>query len=235
MNTVYGNLLVMVRKIDDGIYAHYALKDAAELIEEKNRMLELMKRYNTILTFTAEMNSLLMRSENCKSEIKEIVHRLVKIDGVLGVALWLYKENKREPVVSVGSLEDENAYVVELILGERDCGKIVIHFSYELSDDEFKALEEFNRNLNFCLYREEMERRKSEMIAYLKNTIVDFGVLVDGIRNPLTVLMNIVDLNIEDSDLKEKLIAHLKRIESTTKKIDDIWNQGEAMLNNLKD
>ncbi len=77
----------------------------------------------------------------------------------------------------------------------------------------------------------------SKKVAYreLEKNIEDFATLIDGIRNPLAVIMGIAEMIIEEEDAKRKIIEQIEKIEEITYKIDKRWEKSENLRRFLKE
>lgn len=97
--------------------------------------------------------------------------------------------------------------------------------------DEFGLLESsFN---NMAMELKEKEEKLQLAFKQINQNILSISELVDRIRNPLSVILGIVELqeNMPDTD---KIIKQINEIESVVKKLDTAWEASEIIKEYLQ-
>lgn len=80
--------------------------------------------------------------------------------------------------------------------------------------------------------RKEAERERRQAYEQISRNIEQFAVLVDSIRNPLTVIVGIADMN--DGDGMRQIADQAQRIEDIIKQLDAGWIESEKVRDVLR-
>ena len=104
-----------------------------------------------------------------------------------------------------------------------------------ISDDEMGILRTMTNNIGVYLEAKNLDMKREMFYNYMLEAMNDFAQLVDRIRNPLAVLMAIAEVEINDKELRNKIIDNVNKIQEITKKIDQLWNKSEELEKMLKE
>jgi PAS domain S-box-containing protein len=74
-----------------------------------------------------------------------------------------------------------------------------------------------------------LENMKKEAFLQIDKNMEQFAVLNDHVRNPLQIILSIVDL--ECSELTEKILPHIKEIDDLINGLDNGWIESEKVRN----
>ncbi len=255
MNTVFGNFLIIVKKIAPGIYGHYAMKEAAVLLEAQNRMLKMMERYNRILLSTVTINTILMKGKDKKKTLESVAEKIVEIDEFKGIKINIHTDNgKTEISVKKGYIKDlkvrfeemnwkksivlksggEEYIILPMIYGGTK-GYIEIHTGkVEMNEDERSVLETTANNIAMFIEAKSLDERREVAYTYMVEAMENFAQLVDKIRNPLAVITATAEVEIEDKEIREKILENVDKVQDITKKIDELWSKAEVMREYFK-
>lgn len=81
--------------------------------------------------------------------------------------------------------------------------------------------------------RREMERTREEAYAQIDQNIAQFATLGDEIRNPLSVIVGLVDLNCSERDA-EQILEQARIIDAIIDRLDEGWVESEKVRAFLK-
>jgi len=77
-----------------------------------------------------------------------------------------------------------------------------------------------------------MEKLKCKAYEQLESNIEMFATLVDGIRNPLAVIVGLADM--KDERTVQRVLQQCDRIEKIVKRFDEGWLNSETIRAFLK-
>ncbi len=256
ISTVFGDFVVNVQEVEEGIYVHYAIKEAAVLLETQNRMISLLKRYNRILLTTVEVNTILMAGSESEETLEKVAEKILEIEEFHGIMISVGVENGKSTLViekgevnvperKLVSVKWPNSFVIE-IEGVKNVvlpvkyggvkGHIIINVGdTRISDDELNILKTMANNIGMYLESRNLDMKREMAHSYMIEAMADFAQLVDRIRNPLAVIMATAEVEMENEELKEKIIQNVSRIQETVRKIDELWNKSEKLREVLKE
>ncbi|MEM2726720.1 MAG: PAS domain S-box protein [Archaeoglobaceae archaeon] len=101
-------------------------------------------------------------------------------------------------------------------------------------EEEKKVFQTLAEDLALAFKSIEDEKRKEELYERLSENIQTISYLVDGIRNPLAVMLAYVEMLIEDENLKERMVQQVDRIVSIMRKLDDSWIKSEELTGRIR-
>ncbi len=254
MDTVLGEFLISVVKIDDNLYAHYAIKEVALLMDMQNRMMDFLKRYNRILIAATVINEEMLAGRDIDDIIRNIGEKIRDIEGFHGAAIFTYRDGEWRSCfsfnVSVSPDEIVNALDGKKVIlvtqkGVNYYGFTTYNLSRKvlfilnmgkehLSDDELNTIISSIDHLGEYIVSKILEEKRDMAYKYISDVMSDFATLVDRIRNPLATLSLSVEMEVEDDELKKVMLDKISEIQDITKKIDELWNRAESMQKVLK-
>lgn len=77
-----------------------------------------------------------------------------------------------------------------------------------------------------------LENEKAVAIKQIQRNFTDLAILNDGIRNPLTVISMMADLNC--SDMYDSIQEQIKNIDTMVNQLDTRWVESESVLRYLQ-
>jgi len=113
-------------------------------------------------------------------------------------------------------------------------GVITIYMTCEdePSDYETEMIQTLANNLAFALRAIELDELKRKAFEQIDRNIEQFAVLVDGIRNPLSVIVGLAELR--DDETARRILTQAQRIEHILKQLDEGWVQSEKVREFLR-
>ncbi|MEM0330795.1 MAG: PAS domain S-box protein [Archaeoglobaceae archaeon] len=96
-------------------------------------------------------------------------------------------------------------------------------------EEEIKILKGLAESLAFVFKSIEDDKRKEELYKRLVENIHTIAYLVDGIRNPLAVMLAYVDMLIEDERVRERVFQQAERILKVMRELDVSWIKSEEL------
>jgi len=129
------------------------------------------------------------------------------------------------------------AIVFPLISDDRSVkGFILFYFcdNFLGSKKEISVLESISRLIEFFISRAELEDQKRKAYNQLIRNVENYAILIDHIRNPLSVILGISELFIDDAEIKKTIMAEINKIEKVVSKLDKGWLESETVLEFLR-
>ena len=262
METIIGDVIVSVvpleipgekRKI-----LHFA-RDVTLINQLAQRLISSLQRYTSFLNTLVKLDSLMLREKNikrlldnsakiiCENENFEASWILVKEGRKIrtmskyGVD-WNFEDRYPEDIEEKDDLwskkHKEGFFIfIPLKVEDTHMGLIVLlrKNSAELSEEDKKILKIMADDIAITIKNRRLELSKKVAYRELEKNIEDFTTLIDGIRNPLAVIMGIAEMIIEDDETRRKIIEQIKKIEEITYKIDKRWTKSENLMRFLKE
>jgi len=262
METIIGDLIVSVVSLEipgeERKILHFA-RDVTLINQLAQRLISSLQRYTSFLNTLVKLDSLMLREKNikalldsaakiiCENENFESSWILLKDGKKISTmskygADWNFEDRypedieEREDLWSkihndnffiFAPLKVENTHLGLLVLLRKD--------SKELSEEDRKILKIMADDIAITIKNRRLEVSKKVAYKELEKNIEDFATLIDGIRNPLAVIMGIAEMMIEDEEAKRKIIEQIERIEEITYKIDERWAKSENLRRFLKE
>lgn len=112
------------------------------------------------------------------------------------------------------------------------------HYGYlcvkSAGEEEKKVFQTLAEDLALAFKSIEDEKRKEELYERLSENIQTISYLVDGIRNPLAVILAYAEILIEDEKLKERIVQQVDRIVRIMRKLDTSWIKSEELIGRIR-
>ncbi len=256
METIIGDLIVSVVPLEipgeDRKILHFA-RDVTLINQLAQRLISSLQRYTSFLNTLVKLDSLMLREKNIKTLLDNSAKIICENENF--EASWiLMKEGKKIRTMSKygvdWNFEDrypedieekddlwskkhkEGSFIfIPLKVEDTHMGLIVLlrKNSAELSEEDKKILKIMADDIAITIKNRRLELSKKVAYGELEKNIEDFATLIDGIRNPLAVIMGIAEMMIEDEEAKNKIIEQVERIEEITYKIDKRWAKSESL------
>ncbi|AGK61645.1 PAS domain S-box [Archaeoglobus sulfaticallidus PM70-1] len=171
----------------------------------------------TILTIDGKKVSVAYKNEFLKQEwIDEIVGESLRYRRAIR-KMFTDHEGKKIKILSF-----------PMIVEREVKGLIVLHTNRYLSRDEFKLINTLASNLASALKATELERLKRKALIQIDRNIEQFAILVDQIRNPLSVIYGLAEMEMDDK-LAKIVTEQIDRILKIVEKLDRGWLESEEI------
>ncbi|MCS7119347.1 MAG: hypothetical protein NZ894_04785, partial [Archaeoglobaceae archaeon] len=132
----------------------------------------------------------------------------------------LYSEHKDKQVIAY-PLEFESEIKVLLFIAEK------------LRESEFELIRTLLEDVIFVREKLELEEEKTRLLEQLKKNIDELAYLVDGIRNPLAVILSSAEL-FADEKLRDRIYEQVLRIDKIISRLDKLWMESERIKGALE-
>ncbi len=261
MQTIIGDFIVKVMPIkipgEERKILHFA-RDITLITKLGVKLINSLQRYISFLNTLVELDSLLLGERSLEEMVKKGARIIcenenfdacwvvlkggngLKTAGRFGVD-WDIEER-----YDVESLEFQDNPWIEKIEGksfvflplkveDRFLGLIVLlkNGEEEISEDEINILKIMADNMAIAIRERRLEVGRAIAYRELEKNIQSFALLVDGIRNPLAVIMGIAEIEMEEKT-REKIIEQIRKIDEIIQKIDERWSKSEYLRSFLK-
>jgi two-component system response regulator len=121
-----------------------------------------------------------------------------------------------------------------MIIDSEILGFVILHTEKELpSKEEIELLQTLSNDLAFAVKSIEIDKAKKRAFEQINKNIEQFAILIDGIRNPLAIILGLTELRTDD-DTKAIIMEQIKKIEMILKRLDEGWLDSEEMRDFLK-
>jgi len=107
-------------------------------------------------------------------------------------------------------------------------GAISIYFAGLLSDEEIAIFERLSSDISFALRALNLEEMRREALSRIEKNIYQFALLSDRIRNPLSVILGLAELQLPDRFAK-KIVEQVDRIKEILEELDRGWTESERI------
>ncbi len=107
-------------------------------------------------------------------------------------------------------------------------GSISIYFSGLVSDDEIAIFERLSSDISFALRALNLEEMRREALSRIEKNIYQFALLSDRIRNPLSVILGLAELQLPDK-FAQKIVEQVYKIMDILEELDKGWTESERV------
>jgi|Deesub1362A_J573_1020465.scaffolds.fasta_scaffold00341_22 two-component system response regulator len=132
------------------------------------------------------------------------------------------------------SHKDLYCMIFPMIVEDSVIGFIIIHSQRKVPVGEGQLLQTLANDLAFALRANESEKAKIRAYRQIEENIENYAILVDQIRNNLSIISGIAELKVEDEEAREILLKEVTRIEEVIKRLDKGWLGSEKIRKFLK-
>jgi PAS domain S-box-containing protein len=133
--------------------------------------------------------------------------------------------------------EFKQVLAIPMVVDGEVRGVIIIYLGVDkkLSKDEIELLQTLANDIAFGIKSIEVEEQRRKAFEQITKNIEQFAVLIDSIRNPLTVIVGLAEIKGDEiSEISELIIQQVGRIEKIIKQLDEGWIESERVREFLK-
>ncbi|MCS7143723.1 MAG: PAS domain S-box protein [Archaeoglobaceae archaeon] len=169
-------------------------------------------------------------------EITELLrlNNLLRGIALIGETLAIVRDREKLKESVEKILSDYSAKISEkpegiyfpITYGEKNYGYLCVKSAGE---EERRLLKTLADDLALVFKSIEDEERKQELYERLSENIRTIAYLIDGIRNPLAVMLAYVEMLIEDEKAKERVFQQIDRILRIMRELDVSWIRSEEL------
>ncbi|AGK60763.1 PAS domain S-box [Archaeoglobus sulfaticallidus PM70-1] len=113
-------------------------------------------------------------------------------------------------------------------------GFITIHSKILPNGEEIELLSTLANDLAFAIKAFELEEAKKRAFRQIEDNIEKFAILVDQIRNPLSVISGTAEMKVKNKEIAELILKQVEAINDLVKRLDDGWLESEKVREFLK-
>lgn len=185
-------------------------------------------RVKRLLSVLNKINTLILRERDIKTLIECICGELYAIQEFCGVKIEVFSSDGKNSGLSIvkGDIKACKHYRIELSVDGKSKGVLEIYSERPLDGEELSLLEAMANDLAFRV-------KLTEMYNQIKRDMEYFAFLVDRIRNPLTTIQLLTEMNVEDDSLRESLLHQVRRIVDIVSHLDEGWLQSREYFKNV--
>lgn len=125
--------------------------------------------------------------------------------------------------------------IIPLVVRGRLLGEICIGSKKEIEQKNLDFLRTLSAQLAIAIHEADLFEIRKAACRQIEENIKQFAILVDQIRNPLTVLQIKTEMGIRDENLKRSMLEAIEKIVSIVEKLDKSWLETEKLRRYLKD
>jgi len=131
------------------------------------------------------------------SEVERAISRCPAISSAMNGVLM--KSTIESPLCERCLRKYPHKFVLSLplIYEDRNYGVVTIHSSSDFIDEEVELLQKLSSNIAFALNAYEVEQDKQMAFEQLMTNLTQFEVSADRLRNPLAIIMSVLELKDE--------------------------------------
>jgi PAS domain S-box-containing protein len=145
------------------------------------------------------------------------------------------KEERIKTCPFYDSLKNHSCLIFPMIVDNETLGFLTIHSTYTLPNaDEIDFLQTLANDLAFANKAIELDEAKRKAYRQIGKNIEEFAILVDQIRNPLSIISGTAELNVKDEKIKKILLEGVERINRVVGRLDEGWLESEEVRKFLK-
>jgi len=262
METIVGDFLVTVVPMDvpgeERKILHFA-RDVTLINQLALKLIDSLQRSAAILSILLKLEDIMLRERNLGNLLKEFT-RIICEFGDFEASWILLRQGTTIKTVAKYSVDwnfeekyGENFDFYEIKTGvislygkrflflplwiENDfIGLLILKINkMELREEDLKLFEILADNLALTIKERRLEVGRAVAYRELDRNIESFAMLVDGIRNPLAVILGIAETMVEDEYARRKIIEEIEKIERITNMIDERWKKSEHLRRFLKE
>ncbi len=101
-------------------------------------------------------------------------------------------------------------------------------------DEKLQFIKEVSDQLAIALHEAKLFEMRIRSLEQIEKNIEEFAILVDHIRNPLAIISGIVELKIENENIRKIIYGAVKKIEDVVRRLDKGWLESEEMRKFLR-
>ncbi len=263
METIIGDFLITVVPMDipgeERKVLHFA-RDVTLINQLGLKLIDSLQRYQNLLSILLRVDELLIKERNLNKMLKEVARIICEWKEFQAAWILLAQGKRMVTVAQCGNackfedkfgenvedykIENINSFecqgekylLIPLRVEENFIGAIILKLnSLVPKDKDLEIFKILGDNLAIAIRERRLEIGRSVAYRELEKNIENFAMLVDGIRNPLAVIMGIVEIKIMDYEVRNKIIREIEKIEEITNIIDERWRKSEYLRKFLKE
>ncbi|OYT60831.1 diguanylate cyclase [Euryarchaeota archaeon ex4484_178] len=262
METVIGDFLITVVPMDmpgeERKVLHYA-RDVTLINQLAVKLIDSLQRSAAVLSVLLKLEDLMVKERDLSVLLQEFTSTICEFGDFEAswillregsniktvakhCAKWNFEEKYGGNVdfyeikTGIISLYGKRFFFLPLRVEDEFIGVLILKVNrIELKDEDIKLFELLADNLAITIKERRLE--EGRLVAYkeLDKNIESFAMLVDGIRNPLAVILGIAETMVEEENAKKRIIEEVEKIEKITSIIDERWRKSEHLRKFLKE
>ncbi len=150
-------------------------------------------------------------------------------------AIRMYREKRKVKCPYYPSFENISCLVVPMVVDGTIKGFLDIHTTDKLPPgDEVELIKTLASDLAFAIRAIEIDNQRKLAFRQIDRNLEAMAILIDHIRNPLSVITGITELRVEDEEARKVISEMVAKIEETIKRLDRGWIESEEIRNFLR-
>ncbi len=137
-----------------------------------------------------------------------------------------------ESCIHAEEVEKYYGYTFPMIYGDEVKGLIFIMSEGKLSAQETRILETLAGDIAYAIHDFELERQRNMILRQLRDNINHMMILVDRIKNPLTVIKGLAELKCEE--VQDEVNREISNILKIVREIEKSWLESEKLEKKLE-
>jgi PAS domain S-box-containing protein len=211
-------------------------------------------RLNRLLNAINNINKLIVLEKNVKSLIEKACKELASIYPAFTICLYdewgllqdydekecrVFWESEGCRLVFTKEMknclkckeENDSAAISVDLKGE---SKGIIRIYSNLGEREKELLLTMAKDIAYAIRVIQIDEIKRQAYEQINHNIEQFAILVDEVRNPLTVILSLAELKVDNKEVAGEIIEQVERIEELCEKLESGWLESEKVRQFLR-
>ncbi len=262
METIIGDFLVTVAPMDipgeKRLIIHFA-RDVTLINQLALKLIDSLQRSAAILSILLKLEDMLLRERNLGTLLREFSKTICEFGDFKASWVLLRQGTSIKTVAKYGarwkfedkyggnfdfyeikmgiiSLYGKRYLFLPLQIEEDFIGVLILKMDHmKLREEELDLFKILADSLALTIKERRLAVGRAVAYKELEKNIESFAMLVDGIRNPLAVILGIAETMIEDEEVKNRIIEEVEKIAEITAMVDERWRKSEHLRNFLRE
>ncbi len=215
-------------------------KDSKRLFEKASKLLANLRDCYSVWIGLRENDDVFQIA--CYGELKPHLEKM----AIKDLACFSEAINERRAIIRkkeervktcpfYDPFKNHSCLILPMNVDNETLGFLVIYSTYILpASDEIGLLQTLANDLAFANRAIELDEAKRKAYRQIEKNIEEFAILVDQIRNPLSIISGTAELEVKDEEVRRILLEGVGRINEVVKRLDKGWLDSEEVRRFLR-
>jgi len=207
-------------------------KDPKRLFEEAVRLIASLRDYSVWIGFKEGEH--IFRVTSHPSTYPDKISSGIPCFKEAEKGAMIFRKEEKSEKCPFHDLSNFSSLILPMKVDGETLGFMIIHSALKFNEEEIRLLQTLSNDLAFAYKAIELEQAKSKAYKQIEKNIEEFAILVDQIRNPLSIISGTAEMRVEDEEARKVILEGVRRIEELVKKLDKGWLESENVRKFLK-